>query len=237
MSGTESSTLVDACERELRRWIVRGEVRPGERLPPERELAARLGVNRTTLRSALTRLASGRLVRVRQGSGYVVQDPFKGAGLELVGDLVDEDALPRLANDLLRVRRALIALALDRGSAPNTASVIREVDLLCERVGVGAPTGDLAASEHAVFAELLAWGSSPVLSLHFNSVWFALRSLPRMCEALYGEPDDVIAQATAVRAYVDTPRAAMAEAVVSLLVQRDAAAVERLGSAGVPALG
>jgi GntR family transcriptional regulator len=65
-------SLVDAAEDALRRWLATGRHRSGERLPPEQELSARLGISRGTLRTALRRLEeSGAIVR-RQGSGTFV---------------------------------------------------------------------------------------------------------------------------------------------------------------------
>ena len=55
--------------------IAHEKMRPGDRLPPERELAARLGVGRPSLREALGALkAQGRL-DIRHGSGVFVADP------------------------------------------------------------------------------------------------------------------------------------------------------------------
>ena len=66
------SSLVDVAEDALRRWLATGRHRSGERLPPEQELSARLGISRGTLRTALRRLEeSGEIVR-RQGSGTFV---------------------------------------------------------------------------------------------------------------------------------------------------------------------
>jgi GntR family transcriptional regulator len=66
------TSLVDAAEEALRRWLQTGRHRSGERLPPEQELSARLGISRGTLRTALRRLEeSGEIVR-RQGSGTFV---------------------------------------------------------------------------------------------------------------------------------------------------------------------
>ena len=56
----------------MRNWLAPGRYRQGDRLPPEHEVAAMLGVSRGTLRSALQRLEeSGEIVR-RQGSGTFV---------------------------------------------------------------------------------------------------------------------------------------------------------------------
>jgi DNA-binding GntR family transcriptional regulator len=65
-------SLVDIAEEALRGWLATGRHRPGERLPPEQELSAHLGISRGTLRTALQRLEdSGEIVR-RQGSGTYV---------------------------------------------------------------------------------------------------------------------------------------------------------------------
>ena len=65
-------SLVDGAERALRNWLAPGRYRQGDRLAPEHEVAAMLGVSRGTLRSALQRLEeSGEIVR-RQGSGTFV---------------------------------------------------------------------------------------------------------------------------------------------------------------------
>src|ERR671920_1270925 len=82
-------SLVDVAEEALRSWLATGRHRSGERLPPEQELSARLGISRGTLRTALRRLEeSGEIVR-RQGSGtFVGHIAGSGAlqeGLERLG--------------------------------------------------------------------------------------------------------------------------------------------------------
>jgi GntR family transcriptional regulator len=65
-------SLVDIAEDALRTWLSTGRHRAGERLPPEQELSAHLGISRGTLRTALRRLEeTGEIVR-RQGSGTYV---------------------------------------------------------------------------------------------------------------------------------------------------------------------
>src|SRR3954451_11305938 len=71
-AGAPRTSLVDVAEDTLRRWLATGRHRPGERLPPEQELSAQLGISRGTLRTALQRLEdTGEIVR-RQGSGTYV---------------------------------------------------------------------------------------------------------------------------------------------------------------------
>src|SRR5262245_25737720 len=96
-----------AADHALRTAILAGDLAPGERLPPERELATTLGVSRLTLRAALATLVADGLVSVHHGRGYEVRD-FRGSGPQLLPGLVELAAarggLPAIARDLLRVR-------------------------------------------------------------------------------------------------------------------------------------
>src|SRR5512144_1998909 len=61
---------------ELRRMIVEGGLRVGDRLPANRELARTLGVNRNTITTAYAELAADGLVTSRVGSGtYISRVP------------------------------------------------------------------------------------------------------------------------------------------------------------------
>jgi len=61
--------------RDLARQIDAGDPAPGERLPPERELATRLAVSRTTVREAVLALELMRYVEIRVGAGVFVLPP------------------------------------------------------------------------------------------------------------------------------------------------------------------
>lgn len=65
--GNLSTTV--AAITQIEALIRRGELRPGDRIPPERELAELLGVSRPTVREALRALSILGIVRSRHGSG------------------------------------------------------------------------------------------------------------------------------------------------------------------------
>lgn len=71
---------VDEAERALVTWLAPGRFRAQDRLPPEHDLAAMLGVSRGTLRAALARLESTGVIRRRRGSGTFVADPAGDSG-------------------------------------------------------------------------------------------------------------------------------------------------------------
>lgn len=60
----------------VRREIEAGRLKPGDRLPPERDLARQIGVSRPSLRSGLRSLQAMGVIRARQGSGtYIASGP------------------------------------------------------------------------------------------------------------------------------------------------------------------
>ncbi len=66
--GTTSEEVI----AQLREMIHRGDLRPGDRLPPERDLAKLLGVSRPTLRAGIRSLAAVGVLQSRQGAGTFV---------------------------------------------------------------------------------------------------------------------------------------------------------------------
>ena len=59
---------------QLETLLLEGSFRPGDRLPPERQLAEQLGVSRPSLREAIQKLAARGLVMSRQGGGTFVTE-------------------------------------------------------------------------------------------------------------------------------------------------------------------
>ena len=75
---------------EIRRAIADGEAKPGERLPPAKDLAAVLGVNTNTVLRALRTLRDEGLLEFRRGRGIsVAGTPERGAVTNQARDLVE----------------------------------------------------------------------------------------------------------------------------------------------------
>src|SRR3984885_3974209 len=121
-------SVVDAVADRLRGAILAGRLRPGTRLPSERELSLALGVNRLTLRASLGRLEALGLITTRHGAGTVVASWRERAGLEMLGTLVKglklaDPAWHELVRSALELRRILAAeaVALAPGRRPPEA--------------------------------------------------------------------------------------------------------------------
>jgi len=85
----DPALLHDQVAADIRRAITDGEAKPGERLPPARDLAAVLGVNSNTVLRALRLLRDEGLLELRQGHGIrVTGTPQRSAVLTKVVELV-----------------------------------------------------------------------------------------------------------------------------------------------------
>src|SRR6266566_1671418 len=69
--------LYEQVAGQVTELVTRGEFKPGDRLPPERDLAKVLGVSRPTVREAMIALEIAGLVEVRVGAGAFVTDKAK----------------------------------------------------------------------------------------------------------------------------------------------------------------
>ena len=85
----ERTDLHEQVAAEIRRSIADGEAKPGERLPPAKDLAAVLGVNTNTVLRALRQLRDEGLLEFRRGRGITVSgSPERGAVVEQAQALV-----------------------------------------------------------------------------------------------------------------------------------------------------
>ena len=85
--SNQAQNRSDAIAADLRDAILRGDPAAGERLPAERELAARLGVGRSSVREAVAKLAQLGLVEIRHGGGAIVR-PVEDANVEVLRHLL-----------------------------------------------------------------------------------------------------------------------------------------------------
>lgn len=100
------SRLSGEIENILMKGIIRGQLRVGEKLPTERDIARDLEVNRSTVRAALSKLESLDLVEIRQGDGIYVKDYLKSGNLELIRALLrlDDQQRDNIISTLLEFR-------------------------------------------------------------------------------------------------------------------------------------
>ena len=70
----QKESLSDQIAERIKQMIRENKLRPGDKLPPERELAATMGVGRPVLREALRALSLMNIIEIRQGAGTFVTE-------------------------------------------------------------------------------------------------------------------------------------------------------------------
>tara|TARA_R110002094_G_scaffold47060_2_gene58680 strand:+ start:1437 stop:2204 length:768 start_codon:yes stop_codon:yes gene_type:complete len=124
--------LSHAVIRQIEQLILRGILRPGERLPSERELAERLEVSRPSLRDAIAHLQKAGLLSAKPGAGVYVGDvlgsAFSPALIELFARH-DEAVF-----DYLAFRRDMEGLAAARAAKLGSDTDLQVIETLFEKM-------------------------------------------------------------------------------------------------------
>ena len=126
-SETEGST--EQVVSYVRTLIERGELRPGDRLPAERDLATHIGVSRPTVRAGLRALSAMGVVQSRHGSGTFIPSGPPSLGTEALSFLAALHGFTR--EEMYEARRILevgaAGLAAERATPEQIATLAEEV--------------------------------------------------------------------------------------------------------------
>ena len=113
----------------VRGLIERGELRPGDRLPAERELAVQLGVSRPSVRAGLRSLSAIGVLQTRHGAGTFITDGPPTLGSEPLSFLAALHGFTR--DEMFEARRALevgvAGLAAERATDEQIATIAEEI--------------------------------------------------------------------------------------------------------------
>jgi GntR family transcriptional regulator, transcriptional repressor for pyruvate dehydrogenase complex len=152
----------------LREAILLGDYRPGERMPPQRALAAELEVNMASVREALKRLEQLRLVEVRHGDGTRVLDWRRSGGLEalVLEGRVDESFL----GDLFEARRLLLVEAARLAAGRRSEEQAAALEQLADAVANAGDDSTALLADWAFMAALVEAAGNLVFQLIMNSV-------------------------------------------------------------------
>ena len=166
--------LSSAVTRQIEKLILRGILRPGERLPSERELADRLGVSRPSLREAVAELQDKGLLTSRAGAGIFVADVLGGAFSEALVRLFasHEEAV----FDYLSFRRDLEGLAAERAArmaSDTDLAVVAEIFAKMETAHAKTNPAEEAQLD-AEFHMAILEASHNVIMLHMMRSMFQL---------------------------------------------------------------
>jgi len=117
-----SKTLVDEVEEKLLDYFRSNKMQLGSALPKEKELANSLGVGRSVLREALSRLRMMGLIETRTKRGMVLKEPFIFGGLQRILD-------PEILGDETLINLLGFRVALELGICSSIVENLTEKDI------------------------------------------------------------------------------------------------------------
>jgi GntR family transcriptional repressor for pyruvate dehydrogenase complex len=179
----EDGALSFRAAKQIERLVASGQLKEGDRLPPERDLAEYLGVSRTVVREAIKLLKATGIVRAHVGVGTFVAKPsldILGAPLSF---FVGGDS--KSVEDLHQVREilepAIAALAAQNATMDNVKALERAMDEMTESV---SNPGRYVLADHTFHSTLAEATQNSVLQLLLHSVvelmhearWLSLQS-------------------------------------------------------------
>jgi GntR family transcriptional repressor for pyruvate dehydrogenase complex len=124
--------LSTSVVKQIELLILRGILRPGERLPSERELADRLGVSRPSLRDAIANLQDRGLLTARAGAGIFVADVLGSAfSPALIQLFASQD---EAVFDYISFRRDMEGLAAERAARYASESDLRVIQVIFDKM-------------------------------------------------------------------------------------------------------
>lgn len=137
----------------LRQWI-QADLKPGDKLPPERELVERFGVSRSSVRDAIHKLQSAGFVETRHGVGTVVCDPSQYAAVVPLTSVLTRKS--DLVAELMDVRRIIEPPLAARAALHATDEEIAAMEQILKRQADRVRRGEPCIEEDSEFHYAIA---------------------------------------------------------------------------------
>lgn len=227
-SRVSAGRISEVIVEQIRLLMRQGQLKPGDRLPAERDLCERFGVSRVTMREALRMLESSGLVEIRVGArgGAFVTAPTSERVGEGLADLLSLSVVS--AADVTEARLifeiGLVPLVCERATEEDLADLDRIIAQSQAALRAGEYTLELSAAFHIRVAHATHNQAVAMLVESFRGPM-----LMSMEKARHAAPEMSRLGAAEHRKFVDAVRARDSEAAVQIMHTHLERAARRLG--------
>lgn len=163
---TRTTRISDTVAAELEKRILEGSLKPGDRLPSERDLATTLGVSRPSLREAMQKLVTKGMLTTRHGGGNYVTDRLQAHFADPWQEMLSGH--PMLHSDLLEFRQMLEGQAAHLAADRATDADIERLDAAYAALEASYSSNDLRTciDNDVAFHQVIAEAAHNVLIGH-----------------------------------------------------------------------
>lgn len=166
------SRLSDEVANQIKNLIGEGELKPGDRLPPERELIKQFGVSRPSLREALNSLVATGFLEVRQAKRTFVRSVAADRMEDPLSFLIKTDT--QKIFDLIEVRKAMEAWGASQAAQRATDEDIKRLESIIDEMGKAIEEGREWEKEDAEFHLAIAQATHNMVQIHIMSTLYDL---------------------------------------------------------------
>jgi GntR family transcriptional repressor for pyruvate dehydrogenase complex len=153
-TAVRRTRVYEGVVRQIQALIADGALKPGDMLPPERELAERFGVSRSSLRDAIRSLELAGLLVPKQGEGTIVADVSPDALVAPIASVLVRKR--ELIAELLDVRKMLEPALAARAALNATPEDVARLEELLKRQREKALRGESWVEEDSEFHDTIA---------------------------------------------------------------------------------
>ncbi len=161
--------VTDEAIEKLRAMIVSGALNPGDRLPREADLAAELGLSRSSLREAVRALSLVRILDVRQGDGTYVSSLASDSLLDALSFILEFHSDASVL-ELLEVRRILEPAASARAAVRIDPPALAGLERILGTANARSPVEELVRADIEFHRAIAVAGENSVLASLIESL-------------------------------------------------------------------
>jgi GntR family transcriptional repressor for pyruvate dehydrogenase complex len=147
---------VDVIIRQIKELLISGQLRPGDKLPPERKLSEQFGVGRTPVRDAIRKLEFYGILKTRPQSGTFVASIGIAALESLIADVlkIDSPSFVSLVETRVLLETATITLACERRTEEDILQLEVSLNAYLEKARRGIKAREEDLMFHLTIAEI-----------------------------------------------------------------------------------
>jgi GntR family transcriptional repressor for pyruvate dehydrogenase complex len=164
--------LSDQIFEQLRDSIYRGQLKPGEKLPPERELAAAFHVSRPSLKAAMDKLIHVGLIEQRQGQGTFVRSREARYDQNPLRTVLEGEEVTLV--DLLEVRLGLEVQAASMAARRATGKDVHALEMCVQDMLSRVSEGEVGSEEDVAFHMTVAYATKNPAQIYLMRSFYEL---------------------------------------------------------------
>jgi GntR family transcriptional regulator, transcriptional repressor for pyruvate dehydrogenase complex len=190
LKPVKQKKISDQVFDQIRELIFRGNLKPGDKLMPERDVAQTMDVSRTSVRSAITRLVTMGLVEHQQGKGTFVVNPSHRNENPFATAMIEQDAT---IYDLLEVRMGLECMAASLAAKRADAADISAMEQSIEEMEKAIMQDRLGTQADTSFHMAVAYATKNPLHIQVmrNFYDYLFHGIRESLQSLYEDPKNI----------------------------------------------